>query len=301
MKRESPIGNRGSPLANSPLPYYNTPMRLILSHENADFDAVASQLAASKLTPDGQMLLSRRLNRNVEQFLTLYWDAFHFIRPSDWRKQRIKEVLLVDTQSLNSVRGMVAHPNVHVIDHHTEQTPPDDWTAQVEAVGATTTMYEAAPRARCKPCEEATLLLLGIYEDTGSLTYDTTTARDAAAAAWLLEEGAILAVVRRFLNIPLSAKQQALYDALHAAVSWHDVQGQSIVVTGAVAPENFTDEIASITHRLRESLQPAGLFVLVQLDHDVQLVARSTTKAVDVAAVARTFGGGGHSRAAAAH
>ncbi|VAW30976.1 hypothetical protein MNBD_CHLOROFLEXI01-3454, partial [hydrothermal vent metagenome] len=99
-------------------------MRLILSHENADFDAVASQLAASKLNPDGVMLLSRRLNRNVAQFLTLYWDAFEFIRPSEWRKRRITEVLLVDTQSLNAVRGMVAKPTVQVIDHHTEQTPP---------------------------------------------------------------------------------------------------------------------------------------------------------------------------------
>ncbi|MCA9944253.1 MAG: hypothetical protein KC449_12275, partial [Anaerolineales bacterium] len=118
----------------SPAHHYNTPMRLILSHENADFDAVASQLAASKLTPDGIMLLARRQNRNVEQFLTLYWDAFRFVRPSEWRKQRVKEVLLVDTQSLNSVRGMVAKPAVHVIDHHTEQTPPAAWTAQVEPV-----------------------------------------------------------------------------------------------------------------------------------------------------------------------
>ncbi|MCB8927126.1 MAG: CBS domain-containing protein [Ardenticatenaceae bacterium] len=277
-------------------------MRLILSHENADFDAVASQLAASKLTPDGTMLLARRLNRNVEQFLTLYWDAFHFVRPSEWRKRRIDEVLLLDTQSLNSVRGMVNKPKVHVIDHHTQETPPQEWTAQVEPVGATTTILVERLKTQgvALSPEEATLLLLGIYEDTGSLTYDTTTPRDAAAAAWLLEEGALLSVVRRFLNIPLSAAQQKLYDALHAAVTWHEVQGQSVVVTGAIAPENFTDEIASITHRLRESLQPAGLIVLVQLDRDVQLVARSTTDAVDVAAVARSFGGGGHSRAAAA-
>ncbi len=277
-------------------------MRLILSHENADFDAVASQLAASKLTPDGTMLLSRRLNRNVEQFLTLYWDAFRFVRPSEWRKRRVKEVLLVDTQALNSVRGMVAKPAVHVIDHHTEQTPPAEWTAQVEPVGATTTLLVERLQAQgvALSPEEATLLLLGIYEDTGKLTYSRTTPRDVRAAAALLEQGAILAVVRRFLNIPLSAAQQALSDALHAAVSWHEVQGQSVVVTGAVAPENFTEEIASITHRLRESLQPAGLFVLVQLDSDVQLVARSTSKEVDVAAVARAFGGGGHSRAAAA-
>ncbi|WP_420629918.1 CBS domain-containing protein [Candidatus Leptofilum sp.] len=282
--------------------HYNIPMRLILSHENADFDAVASQLAASKLTPDGVMILSRRLNRNVAQFLTLYWDAFRFVRPSDWRKRRVKDVLLVDTQSLNSVRGMVAQPTVHVIDHHTEETPPAAWTAQVEPVGATTTLLVEQLQAQgvALSPEEATLMLLGIYEDTGSLTYDTTTPRDVAAAAWLLEAGGILSVVRRFLNIPLSSGQQALYDDLHAAATWHEVRGQSLIVAGAVAPENFTDEIASITHRLRESLQPAGLVVLVQLDEDVQLVARSTTDAVDVAAVARSFGGGGHSRAAAA-
>lgn len=277
-------------------------MRLILSHENADFDAVAAQLAASKLYPDGIILLAHRLNRNVEQFLTLYWDAFDFVRPSEWRKQRVKEVLLVDTQSLNTPRGLVANPTVHVIDHHTEQSPPAVWTAQVEPVGATTTLLVEVLQdqgAILSP-EEATLMLLGIYEDTGSLNYDTTTPRDAAAAAWLLEQGAILAVVRRFLNLPLSDGQQALYDALHAAVSWHDVEGQNIIVTSTNAPDNFSDEIASIVHRLRESLQPAGLIVLVQLEEDVQLVARSTVAQVDVAALARAFGGGGHSRAAAA-
>ena len=32
---------------------------------------------------------------------------------------------------------------------------------------------------------EATLLLLGIYEDTGAFTFGGTTARDLRAAAWL--------------------------------------------------------------------------------------------------------------------
>jgi tRNA nucleotidyltransferase (CCA-adding enzyme) len=59
-------------------------MRLILTHENADFDAVASLLAAAKLHPSATPLLPRRVNRNVDQFLTLYWDAFQFTRPSDW-------------------------------------------------------------------------------------------------------------------------------------------------------------------------------------------------------------------------
>ncbi len=56
-------------LAHSPLAHYNSLM-LILTHENGDFDAIASLLAAHKLYPNGRPLLPRRVNRNVEQFLT---------------------------------------------------------------------------------------------------------------------------------------------------------------------------------------------------------------------------------------
>jgi tRNA nucleotidyltransferase (CCA-adding enzyme) len=247
-------------------------------------------------------MLPRRINRNVEQFLMLYWDAFPFVRPSDWRRRKVEEILLVDTHSLNTVRGMVRRPAVQVIDHHTGYQPHEQWAYQVEAVGATTTLLVEGLQVAglALTVEEATLLLLGIYEDTGSLTYDTTTARDLSAAAWLLEAGAVLAVARRFLNIPLTEAQYTLYDQLYTAVNWQEIRGQVIAVTAVQAPDDFHEEISSIAHRLRESLNPAGLFMLVQLARDVQLVARSTSDKIDVAVVARALGGGGHSRAAAA-
>jgi tRNA nucleotidyltransferase (CCA-adding enzyme) len=284
---------------------YNCLMLLILTHENGDFDAIASQLGAYKLYPHGTPLLPRRVNRNVLQFVTLYWDALPFVRPVDWQKRRVDEVLLVDTQSLSSVRGLIRKPKVLVIDHHVnhgERGVQAGWTYQVEAVGATTTLLVERLQASglALTTEEATLLLLGIYEDTGSLTYDTTTGRDALAASWLLDQGALLPVVRRFLNIPLTAVQRDLYDRLQAAAQWQRIQGQAIVVTAAVAPDDFDEEISSVVHRLRDALSPAGLFALVQLGRDVQLVARSSRDAVDAAKVARALGGGGHSRAAAA-
>jgi len=286
---------------------YNGVMRLILTHENADFDAVASQMAAYKLFPGATPLLSRRINRNVEQFLTLYWDAFAFMRPADWKRQRVESVILVDTQTLNSVRGLVRQPQVCVIDHHAARDPTlldreENWVFQLEEVGATTTLLVEKLQAAglSLTAEEATLLLLGIYEDTGSLTYDTTTARDGFAAAWLLEQGALLAVVRRFLNVPLTVAQRLLFDRLQMAARWVEIRGQSLVVAAAEAPAEFDDEISSVVHRLRDVLSPAGLFVLVQLRDDVQLVARSTSDEVDVSVVATELGGGGHSRAAAA-
>lgn len=277
-------------------------MQLILTHENADFDAIASQLAAGKLYPDGMPLLPRRINRNVQQFLTLYWDVLPFTRPEDWKRRRVDQVLLVDTHSMSSVRGMVRTPQVHVIDHHKTQTEHENWTYDLGDVGATTTLLVEKLQATGLSLlpEEATLLLLGIYEDTGSLTYDTTTPQDVRAAGWLLEQGAQLAVVRQFLNIPLTPAQWQLYEQLQTAVSWIEIAGQSLVVTAVTAPDDFDDEISSVVHRLREALAPVALFVLVQLGQDVQLVARSTHDSVNVAVIAKELGGGGHPRAAAA-
>jgi tRNA nucleotidyltransferase (CCA-adding enzyme) len=214
-------------------------------------------------------------------------------------------VLLVDTGVLTSVRGIRADKvKVQVIDHHDVAGGRErGWTYHIEPVGATTTILVEMLREAglTVSTTAATLLLLGIHEDTGSLVYDTTTPRDAQAAAWLLEQGAQLAPVRRFLNIPLSEAQRALYDQLSRALEWQTIEGQSVARAAVVAPPGFEDEISAVAHRLREALLPDCMILLVQLKpNHVQLVARSSADSVDVSILARAFGGGGHSRAAAA-
>lgn len=277
-------------------------MALILTHEKTDFDAVASQLGAKKLYPSATALLPRHLNRNVQQFLNLHWDSLPFTRAADWRRRQVDAVILVDTQTLGNVRGLSAQPNVHVIDHHMDYQSQAGWTYEVEPVGATTTLLVERLQAHgiiLSP-EEATLMLLGIYEDTGGLTYDTTTARDVRAAAVVLEQGAQLNVARRFLNVALTDAQRQLYDELLAHVEWVTIENLQIALASAAPPPGFDDEISTVAHRLRANLMPDGLFVLVQLGDGVQVVARSSVDEIDVGEVARHLGGGGHSRAAAA-
>ncbi|MBI3362984.1 MAG: DHH family phosphoesterase, partial [Chloroflexi bacterium] len=158
-------------------------MELILTHEQADFDAVAAQAAAHELNPTATPVLPRRANRNVRAYLTLYGDELPFVEPDDLPKEKIDRVTLVDTQSLITLRGMGNPPSaqVHVVDHHPlNRDLPEGWTASIAETGATTTLLIEELRERDAELSEAeaTLMLLGIYEDTGGLSYLDTTPRD---------------------------------------------------------------------------------------------------------------------------
>ena len=277
--------------------------QLVLTHENTDFDGLASQLAAWKLYPQARPVLPRRPNRNVRDFLTLYWDELPYVRYEDLpRRMEVARIILVDTQTLVTPKGMTDETVVQIIDHHPlGRDLPPNWTYSGEPLGATVTLLLEriiADGLALTPVE-ATLLSLGIYEDTGSLSYPTTTVRDLRCATWLAEQGANIAVVSDFLHHALTEQQLALYDALLDSAVTIDFSGHTVVVATATA-EGYVEEISTLAHKIRDLYDPAGLFLLVDLGEYLQLVARSTTDAVDVGHVADHFGGGGHTRAAAA-
>lgn len=279
-------------------------MEVILTHENTDFDALASLLGASKLFPNAIPVLPRRINRNGQSFLALYSAELPFLKPEDLPRGKITHAILVDTQNLTMLKGMARDVQVTIIDHHAlDRELPPNWTFSGQPLGATTTLLteDISARSLALTSIEATLLLLGIYEDTGSLSYQSTTARDAWAAAWLMDQGARLSVVSEFLHHPLTPEQRDLYERLLERSESQEIEGHTIVIAQAETT-NYSEEISTLAHRLCDLLDPAGLFVLVGLDKGtrIQLVARSTTEDIDVAKVAKEFGGGGHKRAAAA-
>jgi tRNA nucleotidyltransferase (CCA-adding enzyme) len=274
----------------------------ILTHENADFDALASLHAAKKLYPNAVALLPRRLNRNVRDFLTLYGEPFSFVPQDQTPRRKFKSVLLVDTQTLPSARGLADAPQVHIVDHHTLARPLDERTTYSGGeTGATTTLLVETLREKNLPLSrlEATLLALGIYEDTGSLTYIDTTPRDLQAVAYLVEQGASFDLIGEFLRQPLAADQRALYNRLLKRIETHEIGGQSIVIA-AVRVQEYVEEISTLAQQLMQLYDPAALFLLVQMGNQIQLVARSKSETIDVAEIARAFGGGGHATAAAA-
>jgi len=276
-------------------------MQIILTHEQADFDALASLLGAHLLYEPAIPVLPRRMNRNVRAFLALYGAEFPFVDPRDLPNDLIEKVILVDTQSMVSLKGMTAQTRVEVIDHHPlREGLPEDWVVSIQDIGANTTVLVEALQEHNGPLSpiHATLMLIGIYEDTGSLTYSRTTGRDLRAAAGLLEQGASLTIASDFLNHPLSQAQQVLYDRLRASAEHLHIHGYTIIIATGHA-QDMEEELSSVAHKLRDLLDPDAIFLLVTTRAGVQLIARSTTDNIDVAALAANFGGGGHERAAA--
>jgi len=283
-----------------------------MTHEQADFDAIASLFAASRFF-NSFPLLPRNINHNVRSFLILYGSELPFLDQKDLADERISDLYIVDTQSLITIRGVTRHTNIHIYDHHPIRDgkiiikDPKKNVHEIKpeltylALGATTTYFvELFQEAGITPTAlQATLMLLGIYEDTGTLTYGQTQPRDIRAAAWLLEQGAYLHLLPDFLNPPLTIQQRDIYDQLMANHQSFQKQGFNIIFASAEVFHKV-DEISTVAHKLRDFFDPDAIFIAVKTPEGVRIIGRSQTDEINIAEFMRKFGGGGHIRAGSA-
>src|SRR5207245_8929745 len=140
---------------------------------------------------------------------------------------------------------------------------------------------------------------LGIHEDTGSLTYPSSTQRDAEALAWCLRHGAKQELLATFLHTPLDGDERELLSALLEALTTHEVAGVEVLVAGVVWPR-YVDGVSNLAHKIVDLTDARALVVLVAMDGRVFCVARSRSPELDAAAIAASLGGGGHAQAASA-
>ena len=79
---------------------------VITTHVNADFDALASMVAASKLYPEAMLVLPGAQERNLRNFFvesTCYF--FNFVKLKNVPMDRVRRLILVDTRQADRIGG----------------------------------------------------------------------------------------------------------------------------------------------------------------------------------------------------
>ena len=282
-------------------------MDVIATHNNADFDGLASMVAARKLFPDAKLVLPGGGQETVRNFLAVH--DLDMTKLKDVDISQIKRLVLVDTQDpdrIGTLKSCVENPLVEVVvfDHHPEPTSTRvDRSKQsmIESVGATTTLLVEQLRRRHIPVTpfEATVMALGLYEETGSFTFRSTTSRDFDAGSFLVAAGADLNMVTETLHRPLDPDAVALLNDLLEHSEVHYLEGRKVLVATSTV-DRCRGEAAGVVHRLAELQGVDAVVVAVMMADRVEVIGRSRRSEIDVGWIAREFGGGGHAVAAAA-
>ncbi|MEK6651457.1 MAG: CBS domain-containing protein [Nitrospirota bacterium] len=281
-------------------------MEIITSHINADFDSLASMVAAKKLYPEADIVFAgsqeKKLRDFIEAFKPVEIKRIRDIDPAD-----IKRLIIVDTKTpdrIGQFAEITSKPgiDIHIYDHHPLTKEDIHGSIEViEEVGATATIFSEILKTRkLQPSPmEATILCLGIYEETGSLLFPSTTERDLLAVAYLIKRGANLNIVSSFLRLELSREELDLLNELVQSAREMIVRGVRIKIAKA-SRESYLGDAAHLAHRIMDMEDIDALFVLLSMEGKILMVARSRVPELNVADVMEEFGGGGHPTAAAA-
>ncbi len=294
-------------------------MDLILCHTTADFDTLGAAVGLARLRPGARIVLAGGAHPPVRDFLALHRDEYPLIERRSVNPEQIRSLVVVDAQRrdrLGKVADWFDLPNVEIeiYDHHLDTDCDIPATRKhLDAVGATTTLVAEELQAQQMTITpiEATAMALGIHVDTGSLTYDHSTARDARALAWLMEQKASLKAIGDYVDPGLSPRLQALLTTALETLQTEVVQGHRIAWV-LLNVEEYIPGLSSLASRLMEVSAMDALLLAAHYcrsgacrteadsdDDTLTVIGRSAIEGTDLNALFQPLGGGGHPSAAA--
>ncbi|GJD21471.1 hypothetical protein RIVM261_064270 [Rivularia sp. IAM M-261] len=286
-------------------------MDLILCHTTVDFDALGAAVGLTRLLPGSKIVLSGGAHPAVRDFLALYRDEFTLIERRAVNTSEIRSLIIVDAQARSRIGKLsewleLPHlVDITIYDHHPEDSDINATNLYIEPVGATTTIIaEKLQQAGISltTCE-ATVMALGIHADTGSLTFENSTPRDAIALGWLMQLGASIPNINQYLEPGLSPQLQQLLKTSLNNLKVINKNGYAIAWVH-LKTDAFVAGLSSLVSQLR-SISETDVLLLVHEfpvgegnETRLTIIGRSQIKNVNLNELFQPLGGGGHAQAA---
>ena len=282
-------------------------MKIITTHKGTDFDALASLVAATILYPDAKPVLPASINANLKAFLSIHKDLFNLYSVKEIDLDQVDTLIVVDTHSWDRLEGMSALKDkkkldIIVWDHHVHGDMNGIET-HIKETGAAITILLQAIREKQKLISpiQATLFLIGLYEDTGNLTFPSTVSDDGYAAGFLLDRKADLNILSTFLKQAYGRKQKDILHKMIEKANRKEVAGFSISIS-RMDIEGRIQNLAMVMQMYREIVNvdaAFGIFKDVQKDK-CMVIGRSNIDEINIGTIMRSIGGGGHPGAGSA-
>jgi len=282
-------------------------MQIITTHIGTDFDALASMVAARKLYPGASICFPGSLSREVKLFMHLYGKLIPHVKVEEVDLDKVTRLIIVDTRWIDRIGvfgELVGRKSVeiHIYDHHPSHCGDIEGDGGIcKEVGANISILTKLIKERnifISPAE-ASLFTLGIYEDTGSLRFSSTTPLDLEMASFLLSKGASLELVSSFLNRGLTEKQTFVLNDFLRKAKTRTINGIEVVMV-VTEVEEFVGGLSLPLHKFIDLKNIRLIFALIKTKDRVYMIARSRVPSVNVAEILSAFGGGGHNFAASA-
>ncbi len=285
-------------------------MDLILCHQTADFDALGAAVGLSLLKKGAKIVLTGGAHPPVREFLALHRDEFSLIELRSVNPNKVRSLYIPDTQKRDRLGKAAAWfdlpniTNIEIYDHHADLESDIPATSIIiEEVGAITTLIaELLQQREITPTGfDATAMALGIHVDTGSLTYDQTTPRDAKALAWLMEQGANIKTIAEYVEPGLAPHLQELLKQALSQLETIEIRGYKIASVLFKTPE-FVPGLSNLTSRLMDLTESDALLLGHQYQRKgskkLTIIGRSRIRETNLNQLFIPYGGGGHSQAA---
>ena len=273
---------------------------VIVSHVSPDGDTLGSSLALMHTLRS----LGKEVVMNVDDDIPAVYSFLPGIQ--EYRRFAAGEsveadlLVVIDASSADRAGNAMEAVNASAvlnIDHHKTNTHFADYLYLDADAAATAEIIYSLLQTMAVPLniDVATCIYEGLYTDTGSFKYSNTTSNTLATAAALLKLGVNPSTISDNMEVKSRHQVEMLGEVLKTLTFLHDGR----VAFVEIAPELYDHNIDTDTFvsypRYIEGVEIALLFKQVEANL-TRVSFRS--KAIDVAKIALSSGGGGHQKAA---
>lgn len=284
---------------------------LLVSHKNPDGDTLASACAMMQYLRTIDKPHTAFCATAINQHLSFLPQIEYFVTdPRIFKERRFDTIVIFDSGDLpyagvdKILADLSYSPVIINIDHHlTNEFYGHHNLVMSEAASTTEILYRFLKINNLKIDKYiATCLLTGVVTDTSHFSNPATTASSLKIAGELLRLGANLNLIRgwTFKNKSLAAlevwgkvltrlRKNEKYDLAISFLTREDLKKNKL-------PEEETEGLINFLNNLND----ARLVVLLKEkgDDTIKVSLRSNDPDIDISRLAKSFGGGGHAKAA---